>query len=169
MIEHCPDTPTQKDLRSLEDAAGELLTTLRKNALLKGSEEIVSEAGESPVHSRESVKPALTRSQALLKAGGKLVRKFDAYGAVAPMDDKKLLALLRTPAPHLSPAQMHAFLNRHAIQLTDEQRTIVSNTELPPARDGDNRGAVWQGVRRKVSSGPGRWFAGVDRRATGRS
>ncbi|KPW75020.1 HopAE1 [Pseudomonas cannabina] len=137
LIEHCPDMPTQKDLRSLEDAAGELLTKLRKNALLKGSEEIVSEAGESPVHSRESVEPALTRSQALLKAGGKLVRKFDAYGAVAPMDDKKLLALLRTPAPHLSPAQMHAFLNRHAIQLTDEQRTIVSNTELPPAREGD--------------------------------
>ncbi|WP_324611653.1 HopW family type III effector protein, partial [Pseudomonas syringae] len=53
LIEHCPDMPTQKDLRSLKDAAGELLTKLRESALLKGSEEIVSEAGESPVHGRE--------------------------------------------------------------------------------------------------------------------
>ncbi|MDU8432347.1 HopW family type III effector protein [Pseudomonas syringae pv. actinidifoliorum] len=137
LIEHCPDTPTQSDLRSLAEAVGELLAELRKNDLLPASEERVSDSGESSVHSREVVEPRLTRGLALLKAGGNLVRKFDAYGAVAPMDDKKLLALLRRPAPHLSPEQMHAFLNKHAIHLTEEQRTIVSDTPLSFAREED--------------------------------
>ncbi|KAA8690538.1 HopW family type III effector protein [Pseudomonas caricapapayae] len=137
LTEHCPDTPTQDDLFALTKVARDLLEQLRNNGLLPRSEEVLSESGERFVRSREVVEPKLTRGQALLKAGANLVRKFDGYGAVAPMDDKGLLALMRSPAPHLSPAQMHAFLNRHVIHLTEGQLHIVSNTQVPPARVDD--------------------------------
>ncbi|KPX32092.1 Type III effector HopAE1 [Pseudomonas coronafaciens pv. garcae] len=138
LTENCPDVSARNALQELAEVAGELLQQLRVHDLLPQLQEISSEPEEASVHSEEPVEPAeprLTRSQALLMAGGNLVRKFDAYGALAPMDDKGLLALMRTPAPHLSPDQMHAFLNRHVLHLTQEQRNIVSETPLPVASE----------------------------------
>ncbi|BBN65079.1 MULTISPECIES: HopW family type III effector protein [Pseudomonas] len=150
LTENCQDAPACNELRELAEVVGALLQLLREHGILPRLEAISIEPGEAPAPGHEAAEPRLTRSQALLKAGGNLVRKFDAYGALAPMDDKGLLALMRTPAPHLSPDQMHAFLNKHVLHLTQEQRDIVSNTPLPFAPEGDIEARCGMGFDEKL-------------------
>lgn len=153
LTENCQDAPARNELRELAEVAGALLQLLLEHDLLPRLEEISIEPGEAPAPGHEPAEPRLTTRQALLKVGGNLVRKFDAYGALAPMDDKALLALMRTPAPHLSPDQMHAFLNKHVLHLTQEQRDIVSNTPLPFAPEEDIEARYGMGFDEKLRLG----------------
>ncbi|KAF1026221.1 MAG: Effector protein hopW1-1 [Pseudomonas sp.] len=127
--QHCADPSTAGDLRSLQEVTVDLLKQLQSTGITP------SQAPGEPVINTAETKTTL--KQALLETGKKIVKQFDAYGGLAPMDDKALLRLMRQPAPHLTPAQMHIVLNSHVLHLTPEQLDIVSNTSLPAPTEYD--------------------------------
>jgi hypothetical protein len=130
LVAHCPDASTKADIHELSLVAGGLLEHLRTTLAEPEPEEAASVAVVL------GVPPAATRREALHTRATHLLHKIDAYGAVAPMNDKALLKLMRRPAPHLTPEQMHAFLNKHVIELTDDQFEVVNRT-VPPAPSSD--------------------------------
>lgn len=131
------------DLRGLNAAVTVLLGQMRANGILPAPANPqkranhASSATESSERASAVPRGNTSLSQTALRVGRNLVHKFDAYGAVAPMNDKALLALMRTPAPHLTPEQMHAFLNKRVIQLDDQQLAVINTTMLDSAPGGD--------------------------------
>lgn len=134
----CPDSAIKQDLSDLLGVVDTLLQQLRTNHVLAAPDD--SDHGSVQAAPEARRKAALV--QALRNTGSNLMHKFDGYGAVAPMDDQALLALFRSPAPHLLPEQMHAFLNKHVIELSDEQLNVINNTQLPPAQGSDPEAGV---------------------------
>lgn len=140
--QHCADPSTQGDVRSLHEVTGVLLKQLQAAGITP------SQAPAEPLANGTETKTTL--SQALLETGKKIVRQFDAYGGVAPMEDKALLRLMRQPAPHLTPDQMHVVLNSHALHLTPEQLDIVSSTPLPAPTEHDLEAAHFSSFDEKI-------------------
>ena len=133
---HCLDAAIQRDLHDLSSAVTPLLEQLRGKHLMPFEE------GNDPAPAEEGL-PAKNKTgpiHALLQGGFNLARRFDVYGALALMDDKNLLDMMRRPAPQLSPEQMQAFLNQHVIEFDEAQIAIVHNTPLPPDRGNDLEG-----------------------------
>lgn len=136
LMHGCPDNATQQYLGELSNAVTPLLEQLRCQHLMP-----VGEGNDlAPAEEVLPAKHKMGRGQALLQSGLDFARKLDVYGALAPGDDKKLLAMMRRPAPQLSHEQMQAFLNQHVIEFNEAQIAIVHNTPLPPDRGNDLEG-----------------------------
>lgn len=129
----CPDLAIKQDLNDLLSVVDTLLQQLRASHLLS----TLDKPDHGPVQAAHEAKRKVTAGQALRNAGSNLMHKFEGYEAVAPMNDQALLALLRRPAPHLSPEQMHALLNKPVIELGDEQLSVIDGTQLPLAQGSD--------------------------------
>lgn len=132
----CPHLPTRQELDELSNAVTPLLEELRRQHVIpakEGSDTALAEAG--PL-----AKNKTGLAQALFKGGLNLARQFDAYGAVAPMDDKAILSIMRRSAPQLSSRELQALLNHRVIELNEAQMAIVLNTPLPANISSDLEG-----------------------------
>ncbi|WLG43210.1 HopW family type III effector protein [Pseudomonas sp. FP1740] len=137
LAEYCPDANIKGDLHSLHEISVKVQEQLLASGISEPHVVASSEVDSAPSHVDEPAEQKTSLRRTILNVSNNLLHKFDAYGALAPMDDKALLRLMRRPVPSLMPEQMHAFLNKHVIHLSAEQLDIISHTQLPTSDDND--------------------------------